>query len=827
MGGCLRALLVIVTLTCSMTLLGAPSALADVSASPADTYVTNGPVHAIATTPTTTYIGGQFTEVGPRTGPGVGIDATSGKSVDLPEVSGGYASVDAVARDDSGGFFIGGNFTHVGGIARNNLAHIRADGSVDPGFAPNPDNAVYALVVSGSTLYVGGHFLSIGGQSSAYIAAIDVTTGRVTGWDPKPNDQVFDLAVSGSTVYAGGWFNSIGGQSRNGIAAIDAATGKATGWDPKPSGVGLTISALAVAGPTVYVGGYFSSIGGQSRNGIAAIDAATGKATGWDPNPTYDDSTPAVSAIAVSGSTVYLGGLFRSIGGEARDNIAAIDAATGKATAWDPDPSLVGTFVGTVGTLAVSGSTVYVGGDFDSIGGERRNHIAAIDATSGKATAWDPNADGLVGALAVSGSRIYAGGFFRSIGGEARDDIAAIDAATGKVTSWAPEADPYSTSVTALAVPGSTVYVGGEFSSVGGQVRNNIAAIDAVTGQATDWDPNVGGQVSTLAVAGSTVYAGGSFRSIGTEGRNDIAAIDAATGKATRWDPNADGRVSALTVSGPTVYAGGDFSTIGGQSRNGIAAVDAETGKAMGWDPHPNAGARVSALAVSGRTVYAGGTFNSIGESGNNLAGIDAVTGKARPWFPHLNAGAEIYALAVSPSTVYVGGAFTSIGGRRRNDIGAIDAVTGKATGWNPNADSFITTLAVGADGTLYAGGDFHGFDLAPQSGFAAFPRTEPSNAFELSKPKLNRRTGAARLTARVPGPGTLVLRGRGITKVRKRAEGTGTVRLKVRAAGRARKTLKRKGSVTVKARVTFTPTGGSPASDHTTVRLVRKPSRP
>src|SRR5262249_56306105 len=116
-----------------------------------------------------------FTKVGPRTGEWVGIDSSTAAITGLPPVSGGSQEVHASAPDGSGGFYIGGDFTHVGGLARHGLAHILADRSVDPNFAPRPDREVDALAVSGSTVYAGGFFTQIGGQPRDKIAALDTT----------------------------------------------------------------------------------------------------------------------------------------------------------------------------------------------------------------------------------------------------------------------------------------------------------------------------------------------------------------------------------------------------------------------------------------------------------------------------------------------------------------------------------------------------------------------------------------------------------------------------------------------------------------------------
>ncbi len=701
-----------------------------------DTWVTNGWVDAIVTTPVTTYIGGIFTYVGPCTGHGVPVDAGTGAPVGVyPKVNG---EVRASVPDDVGGWYIGGTFTQVGTVARNNIAHILSDGTADPTWNPNADGDVYALAVSGTTVYAGGYFTSIGGQTRNYIAALDSGTGLATAWNPHAggdlysNNSVDILAVSGTTVYAGGGFTTIGGQTRNHIAALDATTGLATAWNPNAGGgtYYTTVGALAVSGTTVYAGGGFTTIGGQTRNYIAALDAETGLATAWDPN-----ANDGVSTLAVSGTTVYAGGGFSTIGGQTRNHVAALDAGTGLANAWNPNAD------SNVYTLSVSGTTVYAGGGFSTIGGQTRNNIAALDAGTGLAKAWDPNANDRVFTLAVRGTMVYVGGDFNSVGGQTRNCIAALDTGTGLATTWNPNAissGPFCT-VSALAVSGTTVYAGGNFTSIGGQTRNHIAALDTGTGLASAWNPNADNSVLALAVSGTTVYVGGYFTSIGGQPRNCIAALDTGMGLATTSNPNAvllngTPSVHALAVSGTTVYAGGGFTSIGGQPRNNIAALDTETGLATTWNPNAGGGGfnqlpTVGVLAVSGTTVYAGGAFTSIGgQPRNNIAALDTETGLATAWNP--NAGGGLYsdnsvdALAVSGTTVYAGGGFTTIGGQPQNYIAALDAGTGLATAWNPYANdgspNSVYALAVSGT-TVYAGGYFSTIGGQSRGWFAEF----------------------------------------------------------------------------------------------------------
>ncbi|MBU0975354.1 hypothetical protein KJ918_01020, partial [Patescibacteria group bacterium] len=353
-----------------------------------------------------------------------------------------------------------------------------------------------------------------------------------------------------------------------------------------------------------------------------------------------------VSTLTVSGSTVYVGGGFTTIGGQSRNFLAALDTTSGNATAWNPNAN------SQVSTIAVSGSIVYVGGNFSTVGGQSRNYLAALDATSGNATAWNPNANNQVGIIAVVGSTVYVGGNFTTIGSQSRRSIASLDSITGIATAWNPETSGVPMT---LAVSGSMLYVGGNFVSIGGKARSNLAAFDTYTGEFTEWDPVSSGDVYTLVFDDSKVYIGGDFFNIGGQSRYRIAAVETPTGTVTAWNPSANNSVFSIAVNGSTVYAGGNFTTIGGQSRNYLAALDATSGNATVWDP--NANSWVNTITIDGSTVYAGGNFTTIGgQSRNYLAALDATSGNATAWDP--NANSSVTSVAVSDSMLYVCGAF-------------------------------------------------------------------------------------------------------------------------------------------------------------------------
>jgi hypothetical protein len=712
----------------------------------------DGSVLGMAQSGNTLYICGAFRSVGENSGGLVPLDLGAGHMQrPFPKVAG---SVYAMVPDGSGGWYIGGEFTAVGGKPRSCLAQIRADGSVtdwnpsvtgSPGYIDLP--AVAAMTVSGDRVFVGGGFRAIGGLPHENLGCVDAHTGAVLDWnvDTDPDGWVYALATLDSTVFVGGYFFSLGGQPRSCLGALNALDGAVRPWQADAGGAAYCLLARE---NTLFVGGEFGEIAGGSRWMLAALNARTAELLPFDARAQgiylpYAPR-PRIEALALVRDTLYLGGTFAQIGGQARSTLAAIDAVSGDALPWSPPafgPQYAGYPPQTCYALAVSGGTLYVGGSFETVGAVSRPFAAALDRDAGSLTLWNPRPSLPVYVLTTSQDAIHAGGEFGFVGDwKHRAGVAAIDLASGTVKPWNP--NPDGTICTAVAVRGDRVFVSGDFASIGGsrQPRSYIAALDTVDGEVTNWNPGANNLATIFLPAGDTLYVGGQFTQLGGLNRNYVASLDARSGAITDWDPDANWPVFALARSGDTMYLGGMFTQVSGQPRQGLAAVDAVVGALMPWDPNMDPGF-VNALFVNGNTIYVGGAFGRIGGQPRlGIAALDLVSGDATPWYPQPTAWGvptEIKAFAMGDSTLYVGGAFAAIGGQPRICLAAVDTATGLATNWDPGLDGYVWSLA--AEGSaVYVGGGFRRAGGLPASGLASFavppfpPR--PPTSLELSQ---------------------------------------------------------------------------------------------
>lgn len=473
-------------------------------------------------------------------------------AVAASSATGDYSSVSATATDDAGNVYLAGSFAGTVSFGPFTLTNASADGLRDAFVAKwSPatgafawatraggagNDAATAVAVSGPNVYVAGSF---GGPTATF--------GPLALANADPSGATRDVFVAELAADTGAfvWAQPAGGP------ADDYAT------------------AVAAAGSHVYVAGGFGSAT-ANFGGIALVRAGSGGADAF------------VAALVSTGTTGRFGWAQRA-GGPGDDVVTAV---------------------------AVSGASVYVSGRFASAtamfgatalananaNGSHDAFVAKLsDAGSSADFTWAQRAGGpgddRANALAVSGANVYVAGEFQgptaSFGGtvlaNATTDNLYYDVFVAKLAdagpsgafAWARRAGgPGDDYANALAVRGADVYLAGSFA---GNVLGNAAAtfgsttfttaglIDLYAAKLTDagpsaafaWATRAGGPgydyANALALSGANVYVAGDFASA-TAAFGPLALANPSSAAAAYLSALAEG--TALVASTPVSLAG-------------------------------------------------------------------------------------------------------------------------------------------------------------------------------------------------------------------------------------------------------------------------------
>lgn len=596
-------------------------------------------VLAIAISGNDVYVGGEFGN------PGNFIAKWDGTN--WSSLGGGVNDYVSTLAVSGGDLYVGGRFTMAGGSPANHVAKwngknwLALGSGVEDNSPESNDEHVRSLVVSGDNLYVGGYFTIAGGNPAKHIAKWDgnswssLGTGPLNGAnfscsalaangnelyvalivpiDFRPNSviwkwsgnswsmvagglsrHVYSLAFFGNDLYIGGFFSTsaIGSNVVSGIAKWNG-----NNWVSVGNYTGVVVFAFAISGGHLYAGGSIQMAGGPRARGIAKWDGNNWSALGSGIGiPNYDSY---VNAFAVKGNELYVGG-FDSVTGSAVGKWGSSGwVALGNGPSID------------VNTLAVSGENLYAGGDFSYVGDNPANDIAKWNGSSWSAFGSGTDPFGRISTLFVWGGDLYAGGAFLTVGDTPANSVAKWDG-----SSWSPLSSgvgnrSFLGGVRAFAAIGSDLYVGGSFTSAGGNPANYVAKWDG-----TGWSALGSGvgvlnapnqSVSSLAVIGNDLYVGGRFPTAGGNLASNIAKWDGNSWSALGSGVN--GIVTSLTVIGNDLYVGGSFTQAGGQPANHLAKWDGKS-----WSPlGSGVNGSVNALAGVGGNLYVGGVFTSAG----------------------------------------------------------------------------------------------------------------------------------------------------------------------------------------------------------------------
>jgi len=378
--------------------------------------------------------------------------------------------------------------------------------------------------------------------------------------------------------------------------------------DFTPQVMNGSVNAITQIGNKIIAAGTFTTVrqtltsANITRNRIFAFDATTGVIdAGFNPN-----LGGAANSLDTDGTFVYVGGSFSSVGGNtAIKRVVKLTAGGAIVGGFNAVPS------GSVNEVVVRGSRLYVGGAFTSVKSgattSTRGALAGLDATTGAVLAavnvpftgvYDTGLGGTTNItrfdVSPDGSKLVAVGNFSTVGAQPRSQIAVLDTAgTATVASWA--TNRYDSDHNDCASVFDTFMRDVDFSPDGSYFA--ATATGAYAGGApsgtlcdttTRWETNSAGNDPTwadytggdttygVAIAGGVIYTGGHMRwqnnpyqgdqaGPGAVAREGIAALDPVNGLPLSWNPGRARGVGAQALYATTagLWVGSDTTKIG------------------------------------------------------------------------------------------------------------------------------------------------------------------------------------------------------------------------------------------------------------------------
>ncbi len=581
------------------------------------------------------------------------------------------------------------------------------------------------------------------------------------GLEPVVSSSVSAFAQQADgKILLGGFFSTIDSIPRRYLARFNVDGSLDAGFAPDiQNTAGGEVRSIAVqADGKIVIAGLFTTIAGVSRNNLARLEADGTLDPDFDP-----DVAGPVNALALQADEkILVGGDFSLIGGVARTNFARINADAGGSVDTSFVQSAEGGIVHTI--LLHTDGTVFVGGDFSTIGGVTRNGLALIKTDDTLDLTFNPNVEsGAVYTIAVqSDGKILVGGFFFSVGGVAHSYLVRLND-DGSVDGSFTTAPNYI--VTSIVVqPDSKILLGGHFSFIGANPVGKIARLESDGTLDLSSPARVTGIVLSLFLqSDGKILVGGSFNFANNIERYNFARLyqdgelegsfgwnqtfgapraisllrdgkilfgnylnsgpDFIPKRMKRYDvdgriddtfqtiaSNDDGSVTTTAVQRDgKILIGGDFTAIDGVTRHRLARLEANGDLDLGFNPILNAESlSVLCLVVQADgKILIGGDFTTV--NGESIGGIARLNGDGTVdtnFNPGVNA--SVSTMVVQPDgKILIAGDFSMIGSTVRNYIARLNADGTLDLNFAPLSDAPLSSIVLQPDGKILVGGYF------------------------------------------------------------------------------------------------------------------------
>jgi uncharacterized delta-60 repeat protein len=355
-------------------------------------------------------------------------------------------------------------------------------GSLDTSFSPaaGGTNAIYALALQpDGKLLLGGEFRTLNHVSRNRVGRLnpDGTLDRSFNPLSGPNGVVRTMALqSDGRLVIGGFFTSVQGTNRNYLARL-LADGAVDAFFNPGGGADNPVYAVALCPDgRIVVGGSFVTMNGIPRAGIALLE--TNGAVSASFNPGTGANGPVLAVAVQPDGKVLIGGDFTTVNGISRPHVARLNVDGSLDFTFDPGTGPDATVRAI--TLQADGK-VLIGGAFSNVNGTPRNRLARLDGGGALDSVFlngIEGADGDVNAIAMQfDSKIIVVGEFTSFNGVSRNRITRLyrNGKTDPTINFGRGTDDLIN--TAVIQPDRKIVIGGRFSLYDGQPRLYLARL--------------------------------------------------------------------------------------------------------------------------------------------------------------------------------------------------------------------------------------------------------------------------------------------------------------------------------------------------------------
>lgn len=615
----------------------------------------------------------------------------------VPATVNGFVLSIAVQSDNK--VLIGGDFESVGGITRNGLARLNADGSLDTSFdigtgfifLGNQGGRVHhLLLLPDGKVLCAGSWTSFNGLGGPNIIRLNTDGSLDTSFDPGTgfNGSVTGLRLQpDGKVLVSGWFNEYNGTSRECIARLMSNGALDTGFAPTFSGGQQSFALDLRPDGKIWLQGNFTTVSGIPRHNFVLLTSNGTVDPSFDPPALPYDYVNTIAGQANGG--LLVGHYINEPNGETYDYMIR----------FNPDGTLDSQFMGDDFNSVIEeihvmpDQKIVVLGAFGAYkdrgecGFTRLLPDGSVDPEWVQASSFDHNIFSIL--RQYDGKFIVTGSFYahydRAVNQVARlHNDGSLDTtfiATGRMIQPVLDA--------AVQSNGKVVVVGNFYNEVDTTFSSNCLRLNAdgsmdTTFHSPDDLPQNTSRVLLQNDGKVLVLAGGRLRRLMADGSEDLSFTSLP---ATSGLPS-----DILLLPNGKIMVVGGFNDFLGSPANGIVRLMPDGTVDPSFYPGTGANGMIKDIErqPDGMFLIAGYFSNYNGVNVPGIARIQANGALDTSFNPGAGPNGAVTCIAMDPfGKIYIGGLFTEYAGVPRNRLarllgnGLLDSAFDPGTGLN------------------------------------------------------------------------------------------------------------------------------------------------